>query len=610
MNTKEEILSKIKTLPEKPGVYQYFNAKGEIIYVGKAKNLKKRVSSYFNKNHDSNKTYVLVKNIASLNYIVVDSEADALLLENNLIKEYQPRYNVLLKDDKTYPSIRITNEPFPRIFKTRTIVKDGSKYYGPYTSVHAVNTLLDIIHEILPIRTCRLDLSKSKIESKNYKLCLQYYIKRCNGPCEGLESEEEYQKHIDAAEKIIKGNAQEISKMLLEEMKRLSEAYKFEEANLIKQKYELLESFKSKSIVANSVIEETDVFSYEEDEKSAYVNFIQVSNGSIIKGYTIEYKKRMEERKEDILATAIIDLRLKFNSTSKEIIIPFNLEYPIDGVKIVIPKIGDKKKLLDLSTQNVKQFKLEKLKRDEKLNPEQKSISLLKNIQELLKLDKLPMTIECLDNSNISGTNAVAACVVFVKGKPSKKDYRKYNIKSVEGPDDYASMKEVVFRRYSRMIQEETPLPDLILVDGGIGHMESVRQVIEDELNIKIPIAGLVKNDKHRTNELLFGFPPMSIGMKANDQLFRFLANIQEEVHRFAISFHRDKRSKEQTASELDSIKGIGEKTKIELINHFKSIKRIRMAELSEIEKIAGSHRASIIYNHFNNGLKSPESNI
>lgn len=604
MNISNELLSQIKTLPDKPGVYQYFNSKGEIIYVGKAKNLKKRVSSYFNKNHDSNKTYVLVKNIATLNYIVVNTEADALLLENNLIKEYQPRYNVMLKDDKTYPSIRITNEPFPRIFKTRTIVKDGSKYYGPYTSVHALNTLLDLIHEILPIRTCRLDLSDSKIRANNYKLCLQYYIKRCNGPCEGLETEEEYRKHIDAAEKIIKGNANEISKMLLEEIKRLADEYKFEEANLVKMKYELLESFKSKSIIANSVVDETDIFSYDEDEKSSYVNFLQVSNGSIIKGYTIEYKKRTEERKEDIISMAIIDLRTKFGSNSKEIIVPFDIEFPIEGVKTTIPKIGDKKKLLDLSVQNVKQFKLDKLKQSEKLNPEQKSIALLKAIQEKLKLDKIPMTIECFDNSNISGSNAVAACVVFVKGKPSKKDYRKYNIKTVDGPDDYASMREIVYRRYSRMLKEETPLPDLILVDGGIGHMESVRQVIEDELNIKIPIAGLSKNDKHRTNELLFGFPPKVIGMKVNDQLFKLLANIQEEVHRFAITFHRDKRSKTQTASELDKINGIGEKTKFELINHFKSIKRIRMAQLSEIEKIIGKRRASIVYAHFNKELK------
>ncbi|OJV36921.1 MAG: excinuclease ABC subunit C [Bacteroidales bacterium 36-12] len=604
MNISNELLSQIKTLPDKPGVYQYFNSKGEIIYVGKAKNLKKRVSSYFNKNHDSNKTYVLVKNIATLNYIVVDTEADALLLENNLIKEYQPRYNVMLKDDKTYPSIRITNEPFPRIFKTRTIVKDGSKYYGPYTSVHALNTLLDLIHEILPIRTCRLDLSDSKIRANNYKLCLQYYIKRCNGPCEGLETEEEYRKHIDAAEKIIKGNANEISKMLLEEIKRLADEYKFEEANLVKMKYELLESFKSKSIIANSVVDETDIFSYDEDEKSSYVNFLQVSNGSIIKGYTIEYKKRTEERKEDILSMAIIDLRTKFGSNSKEIIVPFDIEFPIEGVKTTIPKIGDKKKLLDLSVQNVKQFKLDKLKQSEKLNPEQKSIALLKAIQEKLKLDKIPMTIECFDNSNISGSNAVAACVVFVKGKPSKKDYRKYNIKTVDGPDDYASMREIVYRRYSRMLKEETHLPDLILVDGGIGHMESVRQVIEDELNIQIPIAGLSKNDKHRTNELLFGFPPKVIGMKVNDQLFKLLANIQEEVHRFAITFHRDKRSKTQTTSELDKINGIGEKTKFELINHFKSIKRIRMAQLSEIEKIIGKHRASIVYTHFNKELK------
>ncbi len=604
---KEELLAQVQILPEKPGVYQYYNVKGEIIYVGKAKNLKKRVASYFNKKHESNKTYVLVKNIASMSYIVVDSEADALLLENNLIKEHQPRYNVLLKDDKTYPSIRITNEPFPRIFKTRNIIKDGSKYYGPYTSVHALNTLLDIIHEILPIRTCRLDLSKEKVDKGNYRLCLQYYIRRCNGGCVGLETEEEYQKHIDAAEKIIKGDANEISKMLLEEMKKLAEEYKFEEANIIKAKYEQLENFKSKSIVANTILEETDVFGYDEDEDNSYINILKVSNGAIIMGYTIEYRKRIDETKEDILPMAILDLRTKFNSVSKEIIIPFDIEFPIEGVKITIPKIGDKKKLLDLGVQNAKQFKIDKLKRNEKLNPEQKSIALLKEIQDKLKLEKIPMTIDCFDISNIAGTNAVAACVVFKKAKASKKDYRKYTIKTVEGQDDYAAMREVVYRRYSRMIEEETALPDLILVDGGVGHMESVRQVIENQLNKRIPIAGLVKNDKHRTQALLFDFPPKEIGLKINDPLFRLLAKIQEEVHRFAISFHRDKRSKSQTASELDNIKGIGEKTKLELINHFKSIKRIQMAEIEEIEKIIGKHRASVIYKHFHPDLKPSE---
>ncbi len=600
----KELIAQIKVLPEKPGVYQYYNKKGEIIYIGKAKNLKKRVTSYFNKKQESNKTYVLVKNIASLTYIVVNSEADALLLENNLIKEHQPRYNVLLKDDKTYPSIRITNEAFPRIFKTRNIVKDGSKYYGPYTSVHALDTLLDIILEILPIRTCRLDLSKERINRGNYKLCLQYYIKRCNGGCVKLETEEDYQKHIDGAEKIIKGDANDISRMLLEEMKILADEYKFEEANIIKAKHEQLEKFKSKSIIANTILDETDVFGCDEDENNFYVNMLKVSKGAIILGHNIEYRKRISETKEDILPMAILDLRKKFGSKSKEIIIPFDLEYPIDGVKITIPKIGDKKKILDLSIQNVKHFKIDKLKRSEKLNQEQKSISLLKEFQNKLKLEKIPMTIDCFDISNIAGTNNVAACVVFKKAKPSKKDYRKYTIKTVEGQDDYASMREVVYRRYSRMIKEKNTLPNLILIDGGIGHMESVRQVLDSQLNINVPIAGLVKNEKHRTQALIFGFPPKEVGFNINDPVFRFIAKIQEEVHRFAISFHRAKRSKSQTASELDNIKGIGEKSKFALVNHFKSIKRIQMANLKELEKVIGTHRASIIYKHFHPNLK------
>ncbi len=605
----QKLKPQIQSLPEKPGVYQYFNSKGEIIYVGKAKNLKKRVSSYFNKVHDIGKTNVLVKNIASLKYIVVNSEEDALLLENNLIKELQPRYNVMLKDGKTYPSICITNEPFPRVFKTRNIIKNGSRYYGPYSSNYAINTLIDFIHEIFPIRTCKYYLSKENIQNKKFKICLQYHIHKCNGGCEGKETAEEYLKHIEAVEKIIKGDANELSKLLHDEMKKLAAEFKYEEAHLIKIKYDLLENYKSKSIISNTVLDETDIFGYDEDENASYINMLRVSKGSIIMGYTIEYKKRTDEIKEELLALAIIELRNKFQSSSKEIIVPFDIEFPIYGVTITIPQKGDKKKLLDLSIQNVKQYKFDKLKQAEKLNPEQKNTSVLKNMQEKLKLEKLPMHIECFDNSNISGTNAVAACVVFKKGKPSKKDYRKYIIKTVEGPDDYASMKEVVLRRYSRMLKEETPLPDLILTDGGLGQMEIVRQVIEDELNINIPIAGLVKNKQHKTNEVLFGFPPKSIGLKPNDLLFKFLANIQGEVHRFAITFHREKRSKAQTTSALDEIKGIGEKTKTELINHFKSIKRLRNAEISEIEKITGKHRASIVYSHFNADLSTQESN-
>lgn len=602
-NALEKIKKEIRSFPDKPGVYQYYNAKEEIIYVGKAKNLKKRVSSYFNKIHDSGKTNVLVKNIASIRYIVVDTEEDALLLENNLIKRYQPRYNVLLKDGKTYPSICITNEPFPRVFKTRNIIRNGSQYFGPYSSNYAINTLIEFIHQIFPIRTCKLFLSKENIQNGKFKVCLQYHIKKCNGGCEGRESEEEYRKHIDSVIKIIRGDANELSKMLLQQMKELSAEYRYEEAHLLKIKYDLLENYKSKSIISNTVLDETDVFGYDEDENHCYINILRVAKGSIIQGYTIEYRKRTEEPKEELLAMAIVELREKFNSTSREIILPFEIGFELNNVTTTIPQKGDKKKLLDLSIQNVKQHKLEKLKQTEKLNPEQKGMSVLKNLQEKLQLSKIPMHIECFDNSNISGTSAVAACVVFKKGRPSKKDYRKYNIKTVEGPDDYASMREVIMRRYSRLIAEEQTLPDLIITDGGIGQMEIVRKVVEDELNLNIPIAGLAKNDKHRTNELLYGFPPKEIGLKPTDQVFKFLASVQDEVHRFAITFHRDKRSKQQTKSELDDIKGLGEKSKLLLIKHFKSIKRIRNASLDEISNIIGTHRASIVYKHFHEVL-------
>lgn len=602
---KLPLKNQIDLLPDTPGVYQYFNDKDEIIYVGKAKNLKRRVSSYFNKKHDIAKLNVLVKNISYLRFIVVDTPEDALLLENNLIKEYMPRYNAMLKDGKTYPSICITKEEFPRIFKTRNIDKRIGEYYGPFSSVWTINAILDIIHQLYKIRTCSLPLTEQKIEDGKFKLCLEYHIKNCKGPCEGLQSKEDYKQDIDEIRQIIKGDANEISKMLFEKMKKLASEFRFEEANEVKLKYDLIESYKAKSIVANSVVNNTDVFSYEEDENSAYVNILRVSKGSIIQGYTIEYRKQLDEKKEDILSTAIVELRERLESNSKEIILPFPVDYEISGVEFIFPQRGDRKKLLDLSVQNVKQFKFEKLKQAEKLNPDQKAIRILSEIQEKLQLDKIPMTIEAFDNSNISGSDAVSACVVFKKGKPSKKDYRKYNIKTVEGPDDYASMQEVVRRRYSRMIEENTPLPDLIIADGGIGQMEVIRKVVEDELNLKIPIAGLAKDDKHKTRELLFGFPPKVIGMKPNEMLFKLLANIQEEVHRFAIKFHRDKRSKKQTASELDNIKGIGEKTKNELIKHFKSLKRVRTAEFSDIEKIIGTHRASIVYSHFNPNLKA-----
>ncbi|MDD3194552.1 MAG: excinuclease ABC subunit UvrC [Paludibacter sp.] len=607
---KDALKIQIAALPDEPGVYQYFNNQDEIIYVGKAKNLKKRVSSYFNKVHEYGKTNVLVKNIASLKYIVVETEEDALLLENNLIKQYQPRYNVLLKDGKTYPSICITNEPFPRIFKTRNIIKNGSTYFGPYSSGYAINTLLDFIHELYPLRTCRLFLSKENIKAQKFKVCLQYHIKKCNGGCQGLETEEQYAQYIEAVKTIIKGDANLISKMLLEQMKELSARFRYEEAHQLKIKYDLLENYKAKSVISNTVLDETDVFSYDEDENACYVNILRVAKGSIFQGYTIEYKKRLDETREDLLSMAIIELRTRFNSQSKEIILPYPLEYEMKGVVMTVPQKGDKRKLLDLSIQNVKQFKLDKLKQKEKLNPEQKQTYILKSIQDKLKLPKLPTTIECFDNSNISGTNAVAACVVFKKGKPAKKEYRKYIIKTVDGPDDYASMREVVFRRYSRMIAEETPLPDLIITDGGIGQMEIVRRVTEEELGLSIPIAGLAKDKKHRTSQLLYGFPPMEIGLKPTDPVFKFMATVQDEVHRFAITFHREKRSKQQIASELDSIKGIGEKSKNSLIKEFKSVKRIQNAKLNELEDILGTNRASIVYTHFHGDLAGSESKI
>ncbi|MDO9153933.1 MAG: excinuclease ABC subunit UvrC [Paludibacter sp.] len=604
MQQSESLKKQVNSLPEVPGVYQYFNASDEIIYVGKAKNLKKRVSSYFNKIHETGKTNVLVKNIISLKYIVVESEEDALLLENNLIKEYQPRYNVLLKDGKTYPSICITNEPFPRVFKTRNIIKNGSQYFGPYSSNYTINSLLDIIHQLFPVRTCRLPLNEESIIRGKFKVCLKYHIHKCNGPCEGKESFLEYRKHIEHIKQIIKGDANEISKMLFALMQQLATTYLFEEAHLLKQKYDLIENYKSKSIISNTILDETDVFAYEENENSAYVNILRISKGSIIQGYTIEYKKRIDEQKEEILAMAIVELREILKSNSKEIVLPFKIDFQIKNATIVIPQRGDRKKLLDLAVQNVKQFKLDKLKQAEKLNPEQRIFQLLGSIKERLQLPKIPLHIECFDNSNISGTDAVAACVVYKKGKPSKKEYRKYNIKTVEGPDDYASMKEVVSRRYIRILKENVPLPDLIVADGGVGQMEIIRQVVEDELKLHIPIAGLAKDNKHKTHEVLVGFPPQVVGLKPTDQLFKFFAGMQDEVHRFAIKFHREKRSKSQTTSELDNIPGIGEKTKTDLMKHFKSLKRLRLAEISDIEKIVGKSRSSIIYNNLNNNLK------
>lgn len=607
--TRDEILNIVHNMPESSGVYQYFNEEGTIIYVGKAKNLKKRVSSYFNRDlSQTPKTQVLVKQIRNLKYIVVNSEQDALLLENNLIKKYQPRYNILLKDGKTYPSICITREPFPRVFKTRNIIKNGSEYYGPFSFNYVADSVLELIRDIYPIRTCRMPLNEKDIANGKYKLCLQYHIKKCKGPCEGYQSREDYMKMISEVREIIKGNVQDISDILMDEMKALAAEYKFEEAQKVKEKYDVIEKFKSKSIIVDRSLTNLDVFSYDDDENSAFVNILRIVHGSIVQGLTIEYKKKIDEPKEEILGMAIIELRERLKSASREIIVPFMPDIEeIENANFIIPQRGDKKRLLELSLQNVKQYKVDKYKQADKLNPEQRKTRLTNKLQTVLGMDKPPVRIECFDNSNISGTDAVAGCVVFINTKPSKKDYRKYNIKTVTGPDDYASMREVVFRRYSRMINENAPLPDLIITDGGQGQMEVVREVIEDTLNLNIPIAGLAKNDKHKTNELLFGFPPKVIGMKTTDELFRFLSSIQEEVHRYAISFHRDKRSKHQVASELDNIKGIGEKTKNDLLKTFKSVKRIKEADFAELENSIGKNRASIIYIYFHGTLTPRE---
>lgn len=594
----DHIKQLVAALPNTPGVYQYFNQEGKIIYVGKAKNLKRRVSSYFNKSQQSAKVTALVKHIYDLKYIVVESETDALLLENNLIKQYQPHYNILLKDGKTYPWLCITKEEYPRIFKTRQVTR-GAEYFGPYSSVWVLDTLLDLIRSIYPVRTCKMPLFTDKIEAGKYKLCLEYHIKNCMGPCEGKQSKEEYQKMIAEIREIAKGNSSVITSMLQNEMKQLAAEYRFEEAAAVKAKYDALLQYRNKTVITTTATENMDVMSYEEDGNAVYINMLHIVEGSIVKGLTIEYNKLMDEAPEEVLAMGMLELRDRLGSKAKTVLVPFIPSIELDGVTLSIPQRGDKKKLLDLSAQNVKQYKVDKYKISEKLNPEQRQTQVLNALKEHLKLEKLPMHIECFDNSNISGDSAVAACVVYKKAKPSKQDYRKYTIKTVQGPDDYASMREVVFRRYKRMLDEQTPLPDLIVADGGIGQMESIRQVIEDELQLNIPIAGLAKNDKHQTRELLFGFPPQSIGLKATDACFKFLAGMQEEVHRYAIEFHRDKRSKKQTASELDEIKGIGQETKNKLLLTFKSVKRIKEATLENLENCIGKHRASIVYEYF-----------
>ena len=599
MNKRLDYLkSIISIMPSTPGVYQYFNKAGDIIYVGKAKNLKRRVSSYFNKEHDSVKTNILVNNIYDLKYICVNSEADALLLENNLIKKYQPRYNILLKDGKTYPWLCITKEPFPRVFKTRQVFK-GADYFGPYPSSYTLDLLLELIREIYPVRTCKLNILPNEISKGKYDLCLQYHIKKCNAPCVGYQSQEDYNAFINEIREIAKGRSHIITDYLLKKMNNLAADYRFEEAQEIKNKYDSIVNYQSKTVITTTSDNDIDVFAYDEDEQSAFINMLRINGGCVVQGFTIEYKKTLDEPKEEIFALAIVELRDRFKSISNQIIVPFIPDVELENAEFIVPLRGDKKKLLDLSIQNVKQFRVDKYKQSEKLNPEQRTTKILKDIQDKLHLDKLPNHIECFDNSNISGTNAVAACVVYKKAKPSKKDYRKYIIKTVDGVDDYASMREVVYRRYSRMVNEGTPLPDLILTDGGKGHMESVRQVVVDCLHLDIPIVGLAKNDKHTTSEVLVGFPPQSIGLKPTDSLFRFLAEIQEEVHRFAISFHRDKRSKGQVSSELDSIKGIGDTSKKALLKHFKSVKRISLASLEELKEILPTSRASIVYTYF-----------
>ena len=588
ITTNDYLKGIVLNLPESPGIYQYLNSEGNIIYVGKAKNLKRRVSSYFNREHPNGKTRLLVSKIADIKYIIVKTEEDALLLENNLIKKYKPKYNVLLKDDKTYPSICVSNEYFPRVFKTRNIIRNGSSYYGPYSHIPSMNALLELIKKLYPLRSCRHPLTPENIRAGKFDVCLEYHIKNCKGPCIGKQSHQEYLRDIDEIKQILKGDTQIVSDLLMDEMQALASELKFEEAQAIKEKYDLIENYRSRSEVVNRIIHNVDVFSIEMDENSAYINYLHITNGCINQAFTFEYKKRLNETKEELLQLGIVEMRDRYQSKSREIIVPFELDMELNGVSFIVPQRGEKKHLLELSIMNVKQYKVDRLKQADKLNPEQKKTRILKEIQEQLHLPKIPAHIECFDNSNIQGSDAVAACVVFRMGKPSKKEYRKFNIKTVEGPDDYASMREVVGRRYSRLLEERSPLPDLIITDGGKGQMEVVREVIEDELHLNIPIAGLAKDDKHRTSELLYGFPPITVGIKQSTPLFHLLENIQDEVHRFAITFHRDKRSKSQVDSVLDHIPGIGEKRKTALLKAFKSVARMKKASLEEIAEVIG----------------------
>ena len=589
----------VSRLPDKPGSYQFYDNEHTIIYVGKAKNLKARVSTYFHTEVDRFKTKVLVSKIFDISYTVVNTEEDALLLENSLIKKYNPRYNVLLKDGKTYPSICITNEYLPRIFKTRTINKKWGSYYGPYSHIASMYAVLDIIKELYHPRTCNQPITKEGVKAGKYKVCLDYHIKKCMGPCVAKQTYEYYQKNIQQAREILRGNTRQVLRDLREEMMKLSEELRFEEAEEVKRKYLALDGFVSKSEVVSHTINNVDVFSITSDEKMAFINYLHVSNGSINQSFTIEYKKKLNESDEELLQLGIVELRERFHSDAKEVIVPMEMDGVLENITFTVPKLGDKKTLLDLSIMNGKQYKFDRLKQAEKLNPEQKQVRLMKELQEKLGLPKMPYQIECFDNSNISGTDAVAACVVFKKMKPSKRNYKHYNIKTVTGPDDYASMKEVVYRRYTRLLEEEQPLPDLIIADGGKGQMEVIRQVIQDELNLDIPIAGLAKDDRHRTNELLYGFPAIHVALKMDSELFHVLTQIQDEVHRFAIEFHRNKRSKRALHSELDDIKGIGPKTRDELLNGLKSVKRIREAELSTLSDIIGPAKAKIVFKHF-----------
>ena len=589
----------ILNLPEKPGSYQYYDREGTIIYVGKAKNLKARVSSYFHKEVDRFKTKVLVSKIWNITYTVVNTEEDALLLENSLIKQYQPKYNILLKDGKTYPSICVTKEYLPRIFNTRNINKKFGQYFGPYSHISSMYDLLNVIKKLYHPRTCRFPITKEGIAQGKYKPCLEYHIHNCEAPCIGKQSWEDYQENINQAREILKGHTRDVQKMLFEKMQKAAEELRFEDAQVLKNRYDALENFAAKSEVVSHVINNVDVFSITNDEKMAFVNYIHVMNGTINQAFTYEFKKKIDESEEEILSLAIVQIRERLNSDAKEIVLPFELEIGIKDVTITVPQRGDRKALLDLSIMNGKQYRFDRLKQAEKLNPEQKQTRLMKELQAALKLDKLPYQIECFDNSNISGTDAVAGCVVFKAMKPSKKDYRKYNIKTVEGPDDYASMQEVVRRRYTRMMEEGTPLPDLIVTDGGVGQMSVVREVVVDELHLDIPIAGLAKNDRHRTNELLSGWPPKTVGIDVKSELFHVLTRLQDEVHRYAITFHRDKRSKHALHSALDDIKGIGPKSKELLMQKLKTVKKIKESDLQTLTEILGQKKAEIVYQYF-----------